>query len=163
MKRLFYLIIMLLVCRICKGQNLVPNGDFENYSGCPTDVSQIDSALFWMNPSAGAGSPDYYNECSSSSLVGVPYNVLGYQPARSGNGYSGIYIWVNVTGNVREYIETPLTMTLSANNCYYFEMYVNFPNACQFTSDAIGIYFSDTAVTGITNYYPLSITLHSAN
>ena len=52
-------IYILLTCGIGYGQNLVPNGDFEQFSGCPTNWGQIDSALFWMNPTivgAGGGS-----------------------------------------------------------------------------------------------------------
>src|ERR1700704_5421680 len=55
-----------------KGQNLVPNGDFEQYSGCPNFAGQMDSCLFWINPAPypPAGSPDYFNQCAS--FVNVP-------------------------------------------------------------------------------------------
>ena len=36
-------------------QNLIPNGDFEQLAGCPTYISQIDSAAYWFNPTLGIG------------------------------------------------------------------------------------------------------------
>lgn len=50
-----------------------------------------------------------------------------------------------------------------ANGCYHFEMYVNLTNTCQYTTDAIGVYFSDTAITGITNFYPLALIPNISN
>ncbi len=142
------------------GQNLVPNGDFEQYSGCPNDDGQIDSALFWMNPTVGGGTfggtPDYFNQCSSSSQADVPQNTMGFQQPRSGNGYSGIYLrFVNTVAEYREYIETSLSSSLIANACYYFEMHFSLANNHRYTSDAISVYFSDTSITGITNYASL--------
>ena len=86
MNKQIYLITLLLTCRICSAQNLVPNGDFEGYSGCPDNASQFDSTLFWFSPTAAT--PDYFNQCATSN-VGVPYNDFGYQPAHSGGGYAG--------------------------------------------------------------------------
>lgn len=138
---------------ILNGQNLVPNGDFELYSGCPYDYSQIDSSLFWINPSM-VGTPDYYNQCASPVIVGVPVNGSGFQQAYSGGAYAGFYVWWDNSTNVREYIETPLTMPLIANSVYHFEMFVNLGNNYQYSTDDIGVYFSDTLVA---NTGPLTI------
>jgi hypothetical protein len=56
-----------------------------------------------------------------------------------------------------------LADTLIENACYYFEMYVNLTNTCKFTTDAIGAYFSDTAITGLNNFDPLPITPQISN
>lgn len=140
---------MFITCRVCEGQNLVPNGNFDQYSSCPTNFGQLSVAVPWMNPSNGWGSPDYYNVCDTIN-VGVPRNIAGYQHARSGDGYSGIFLTYLL--NIREYIEAPLTATLMAGTCYYFEMYVSQANRYQYTTDALGIYFSDTAILNIPNY-----------
>ena len=145
-----------------KAQNLVPNPDFETFTSCPNGFSQIDLAIPWVNPST-MGSPDYYNQCSTVNFVDVPNNFWGYQPARSAVAYSGIYIWVNSTSTVREYIEIQLTSPLIANSCYHLEFYINLPNSCMYTSDAIGAYFSDTLITGIPNYDPLPFTAQIMN
>lgn len=168
MKKLFLLFIFFLIRFFNSfGQNLVPNGDFEQYSGCPNTGGQLDSALFWMNPSTNlwmTGSPDYYNQCAGNNFIGVPNNWCGFQPSHSGVAYGGIYIWSLLPlDSVREYLETPLTFTLSANTCYHFEMYVNLGDLCKFTTADIGVYFSDTAVTGINNYYPLAFAPQISN
>ena len=150
MNNRIYLIILLLTCKNCIAQNLVPNGDFEQYSNCPMGWSEINFAVPWISPST-IGSPDYYNQCAdTSSPVNVPNTAIGFQVAHSGGGYSGIYVGNN--NNIREFIEAPLTSTLVANTCYHFEMYVNLANACKYTTDDIAVYFSDTSVTGITSF-----------
>jgi hypothetical protein len=89
----------------------------------------------------------------------VPYTAFGFQQAHSGVAFSGIFLWSPYISaqlnNVREYIETSLTSTLSANSSYHFEMYVNLGNSCKYSTNEIGVYFSDTAVTGINNFHPL--------
>jgi hypothetical protein len=165
MKKTALLLALTATAFAGKGQNLVPNGDFEQYSGCPTGYGQIDYSSFWINPTVfpgSGGSPDYFNQCSTNPNVGVPNNVFGYQPAHSGNGYIGIVTGRNQAGsgynNYREYVEVPLSSTLSANLCYHFEMYISLANQCKYTSDVTGVYFSDTIITGINNYFSLSYT-----
>jgi type IX secretion system substrate protein len=137
-----------------KGQNLVPNGDFEQYSACPTGLSQLDSALSWFNPFSNTliSSPDYFNQCAgASALAGVPQNSIGYQNARSGFGYAGIHRFYRFLPNYREYIECTLTSPLIAGTCYYFEMYINLANSSIFNASDIGVYLSDTLVAGVTS------------
>jgi OOP family OmpA-OmpF porin len=138
---------MFFTCGVCKGQNLVPNGDFEQYSNCPWNIGQLDSLLFWFNPSIAT--PDYYNQCSST-VVNVPNSGQGYQLARSGGAYSGIVLWQQ-NADYREYIEVPLTTTLIANTCYHFEMYVNAANIFRYATDDFGVYFSDTLISATHN------------
>lgn len=156
----YWLITVILSCKICYSQNFVPNGDFEQFYGCPGNLSQLDSAMFWINPSTGAnpvgGTPDYYNQCAAAvSGVSVPNNEFGFQQAHSGVAYSGIYLWMNGGNNYREYIEVPLTTTLITNGCYHFEMYLNLGDICRYTSDNIAVYFSDTLIENINNWLPL--------
>ena len=152
-------IYILLTCGIGYGQNLVPNGDFEQFSGCPTNWGQIDSALFWMNPTivgAGGGSPDYFNSCATSFLVNVPSNPIGFQIPHSGNAYGGILLYhLFVGSNIREFIEVPLVSPLIANQQYHFEMYANISDDGAASTDAIAVYFSDTVISGVNNALPL--------
>jgi OOP family OmpA-OmpF porin len=162
-KKLTILSALFLTCNICLAQNLVPNGDFEQYSGCPNDWQQIDSALYWSSPiHAPDVIPEYYNQCYSvfQGSVGVPNNwgIEGFQYAHSGVGYAGIYIRSNIWPIMREYIEVPLTSTLNANACYHFEMYINLLNYSKYTSDDLGIYFSDTLISGLLVFGTLPFT-----
>ncbi|MGZ4056955.1 MAG: T9SS type A sorting domain-containing protein [Bacteroidia bacterium] len=130
------------------GQNLVPNGDFEQYYHCPTYVSQIDSAKFWFK--ASAGTSDYFNQCGSS-YANIPNTFLGFQQARSGVAFSGFYVWNELPYyQVREYIEVALDSSLTTNGCYHFEMYINLGNTSRYTTNNIDVYFSDTLFFGGT-------------
>lgn len=149
--------------RICIAQNLVPNPSFEEYSDCPTKPAQLNELLYWFNPAVHpglGGTPDYFNVCASpSSNVDVPNNFGGYQLAHSGMGYSGLISYNYQTNyNYHEFIEAPLTSTLEPNACYHFKMYVNLANNSPVTSDAIGVYFSDTIISGINYSSPLPFT-----
>ncbi|MBP6334525.1 MAG: T9SS type A sorting domain-containing protein [Bacteroidia bacterium] len=145
-------------------QELIPNGSFENYSACPTQFGQLSRAIGWINPSIGGitnpGSPDFLHSCDTINNAGVPLNSVGYQFPHTGDGYAGIALWSPVAGleNFREYLECPIDTILEAGQCYHFKMYVNLANNVKFTTDAIGVYFSDTAIVDITDNYFLPYT-----
>jgi len=168
MKKVLLILFLLSTTFVVNGQNLVPNGNFEQYSGCPIWNSQLDSVLFWINPAVPptGGTPDYFNQCAYSfSGVSVPYNFPGYQLAHSGVAYCGLGIYgdASTTMNWHEYVEVPLTSSLIANSCYQFEMYINNSNVNRFTSDDIGVYFSDTVISGINNWFQLPFTPQIVN
>ncbi len=139
-------------------QNLILNGDFEDYNSCPIGYSQLNRANHWRSPSYGltAATPDYFNVCASPLFVGVPYNFGSdypgsYQPAFDGNAYTGIFIYTDYASNYREYIEGNISSPLVQNSTYYFEMQVGLSDFSQFTTDDIAVYFSDTLID-IQNY-----------
>lgn len=162
MKNIFT-ISLLLTCSFCFAQNLVPNGDFEQYSACPTNYSQLDSALYWINPANGGlgGTPDYYNQCATQ-YMGVPDNDKGFQAANSGVAYAGLYLYQKFS-TWHEFIQVPLTSALISNTSYHFEMYVNVADSAYYTSPSIGVYFSDTQVSGVNNALPLPFTPQITN
>ncbi len=150
MKKLFCLILFSVSCSICNSQNLVPNGDFEGYTMCPTALGNLSYAIPWINPFSNmTSSPDYYNQCGTTSSVGVPNNYFGYQNAHSGLGYAGIHRLFPSLQNYREYIESPLSMPLIAGACYDFNMYINLCDESDYTAHNIGVYFSDSVISGI--------------
>lgn len=143
------IVFFLLICRIADAQNLVLNGDFESYQGCPTNISQLDSSEFWITPTLGTS--DYFNQCNLST-VNVPNTFGGYQLAHSGVAFAGIFVWNNgYSYSYREYIEVPLSTSLSAGVTYNFEMKINLSNSSVSNTYDIGAYFSDTIVSGVTN------------
>ena len=170
MKR-FTTFLLMLFGMTCTAQNLVPNGSFEQYTSCPNDFREIDSALYWINPSivgtppggTPPGSPDYFNACGSSN-VSVPLNFLGDQFAFDGFAYAGIFIrYVTGLQNFREYIETPFSSTLIAGECYHFSCYCSLADDMKYTTDNLGVYFSDTVIENITNHYPLPFNPQISN
>src|SRR2546430_1730517 len=99
-KYLLFAALSFLICKYAGAQNLVPNGDFEQYSGCPDNTGQFDSVLFWIT--AGGGVPiTYYNQCTFNPDVSIPYNISGYQPAFDGSAYTGIQLANVIVGNYR--------------------------------------------------------------
>ncbi|MBL1281213.1 MAG: hypothetical protein COA33_013120 [Fluviicola sp.] len=141
--RFFLLISFSFFTLYMKAQNLVPNPSFEDTLNCPTDHSQINSTSNWFQPSNGT--PDIYNSCSNDIDASAPLNFLGYQNARSGNAYSGIYVSSSNIGygvNYREYIEVELLSALQLGETYYVSFFVSLADSMQTTSDQIGAFFS---------------------
>ena len=120
MTKYLTVILTILIPCLLHAQNLVPNGGFEQYSGCPNAENEIDSAKYWINPASGlnGGTPDYYNSCATSPNEPVPNNAFGYQPAHGGNAYCGIFLFQTPYPDIREYIETNLTSPLIAGKKY---------------------------------------------
>lgn len=122
-------------------QNLVLNGDFENYSSCPTNYAQITKANNWLQPTFGT--PDFYHNCSVS--LNPTNNLAGGEWPFSGDGFAGIVL-TNLNGSYREYIQTQLSKTLVTNRVYYFEMYVSLGDSSNYASNKIGAFFSADSV-----------------
>ncbi len=161
MNKLYCLIIMFVACRVSEGQNLIPNGDFEGYVNCPNSFNQYDNFVSdWIDPTIG--SPDYFNSCTSFLQLSVPDNNWGYQPAHSGNAYSGFLFWYGppFPPDAREYIEVPLTSALMANSCYHFQMYVSLAEASQVTTNNLSVLFSDTAILNQNDLYAFTPQLN---
>lgn len=138
-------------------QNLVPNGDFENFSLCPGAISQIQRAQPWFNartglPNGPGATPDYFNVCATSSIVGVPTNSQGNQVAQSGDAYAGLVAYLGGTADFREYAEVQLTETLVANKCYELRFFMSLGDSpTNSTVDGIGAYFSQNIAVQATN------------
>jgi gliding motility-associated-like protein len=141
---IIFLLVSLATFNIARGQNFVPNGDFESYSTCPTGYDQLTYADGWISPTGN--SPDYFNSCASStSGVSTPYNDFGNQAPHSGEGYAGIYTISSASYSECEYIQDTLNGYLVAGQIYFFEMFVSLSeNSC--TATNIGVFFSDSAV-----------------
>lgn len=147
-KVVLYFILSLGI--FARAQNLVPNGDFEIYSICPDNISQISYATGWINAESRT-SPDYYNACASvSSQLNVPYTVFGYQKdCCGGYGYAGIYVFnKDFPNDGKEYIQTKLLDTLKAGHKYLTSMRVNNCNNYNYGISSIGMYFTSTAIQG---------------
>ncbi len=113
------LLAALVVPTVLVAQNLVPNPSFEEYTACPSTLSQFDRAVAWEWLQ---GSPDLFNECCIGDTVGVPYSFLGYQEAYEGQGYAGIG-----TGFLysKEYIQAELASALIPGVPTYISMRVS--------------------------------------
>ena len=147
-------ILFFILCLgfVVKAQNLVPNGNFDIYSTCPTAKSSpgnmaINFANGWH---AAASTPDYYNSCATiNSTVNVPYAAYGYQQdCCGGNGFVGGSMLSRFANNNddREYIYTKLYDTLKIGYKYLVSMYVSRADGWDYSIATMGMLFTDTVI-----------------
>ncbi|MBK6641117.1 MAG: T9SS type A sorting domain-containing protein [Bacteroidia bacterium] len=141
--RLSLFALFSLVTQIGHSQNLVLNPSFEIANGCPNQINQVDKADGW---SGYGGTPDYFNACSNvtSPLYGVPTNTRGFQAARTGNAYIGLFTYANFGPNLREFVGRPLAAPLQPGTTYFVSMWVTHveQSLVQFATNNIGVRFS---------------------
>ena len=152
---LIYLFIILTFCS--KAQNLVPNYSFENYSSCPISSSQVTLAIPWVAATSTC-STDYYNACSSA--LNVPNYTGGYQLAKTGVAYAGM--WFLQSPNLREYLQVKLDSALKSNKCYYVKFYVNQPDYITESINNIGANLSAIPPYS-TSYNVQNLPVHIMN
>lgn len=109
------------------GQNLVPNAGFEVHDTCPSVQDQAEYATGWNkcstnnSPSFGNTTPDYFNSCSPSNVLGVPQSGVLYQPdLRPCGAYMGLITYSFPDwSNLREQVGIQLSQPLVVGQKYY--------------------------------------------
>lgn len=150
-KTIFYILFFCFFQLVLYSQNLIENGDFENYTICPNNTSiptlmQIEYCTGWTAPRK-QGTSDYFNACSTQSpvpLVGVPQNLFGFQEPLSGDGYVGLYGWFSFGYDLfeyREYVQTKLSQPLKKGKAYKFSFNVSLAFS-SYTIEKLGAVFS---------------------
>jgi hypothetical protein len=149
--KFYYLFFFVFIFEIESGksQNLIPNADFELFDTCPNTADRLRNAIPWFNPTFG--SPDYFNACwdtlpAAIVNVSVPGNYCGYQNAKSGYGYIGIFTYYLFSQTYREYIEVRLSDSLIAGQKYYLTFYFSLSDSSNYASDDLGVYFSADSI-----------------
>jgi OOP family OmpA-OmpF porin len=157
-KPAFYITILftLFVQILSAQQNLVLNGDFEEYSSCPQSESmpfqnpkEVEKCIGW-GP-ASFGTSDYFNVCATNLVIAVPDNTFGTQNPFNGNGYLGGYV-ASYTGGAGtdgyagvmwwEYIQGHLTTPLVAGKIYKFSMEISLAEVSDLMVTELGVHFS---------------------
>ena len=113
--RSVWVIINLLIVQLCFSQNIVPNGDFENYSGLPHANGSWYLCNGWSNvngfgiPSQWPyGSPDYFHNLGVAGF-GLPNTVFATVYPYSGSAIMGFISKTSVANeNYREYLSIQL-------------------------------------------------------
>lgn len=154
MKKLSFILLLTIYTLSGDTQNLVSNYSFESFLNCPSNENQMYQAAPWFN--ASLATPDYYNECATSTAADVPNNIIGYQQAKTGVAYAGIVTYVDElwpapcpnsnTYLWREYIEIQLDTSLTSGQEYCVLFYVSLPELCRYGIENVGAYFSQTAI-----------------
>lgn len=133
-------------------QNLILNGDFEEYWQCPDDATQIERCKYVYNPcSLLISTSDYFNACylpgSGGAPVGVPETFNSFQYAKSGNGFVGFGCFDAPNFQYREYVQLSLSTPTECGEKYLVEGYFNLDNLYRFTLKNIGFLFSQEKIT----------------
>ncbi len=137
MKKTIFVILIILAQGISYAQNLVPNPSFEEYSQCPHNMGQIQSATPWFMPYYWVLSSEYYNMCDSTT--GGVFPIYLSQKPRTGNGLAGIVFYTSPTATqeYREYIEVLLNKPLDSNKTYCISYYVSLFGYSTYAIDAL--------------------------
>ncbi len=136
MKQLLVLCVCLIVGTTTYAQNHVLNGDFEQYSNCPNNASQISYANNW-NTFTG-GTPDYFHVCGTNGFK-VPAIAQGYQYPASGSAFAGIYTYTQYYDK-KEYIAQTIS-SLQSGCTYEVSISVVLHNPSKWATDDLGIFF----------------------
>jgi hypothetical protein len=159
------ILILLMFCISffeVQGQNLVPNGSFEDTLRCSTDSIAL-TPRYWYSPSCG--SPDFYyptNDNPGCLFNPMPwqgwtyqYNPFGHQSPHSGLGYVG-------TRTLDEFIAIKLSDTLRTGWQYCVEAYVSLADSAGSGLDLVQFSFTKTPISNYdindTNFWHLDST-----
>lgn len=120
--------------------NLVPNGSFEELDSCYGDHELI-VLSDWFAPSLGT--PDCYNTCNNgvNNAIGVPLNVAGYQVPYNGDGYIGMYTWVE-GAFLKEYAAVELIQPLTDGQSYLLSFKLSCSGFGNGSCNQFGVAFS---------------------
>ena len=118
-------------------QNLVINPSFEDFKSCPNLKGEFqENVKNWST--SHFGSTDYFNNCSQN--LGEE-NYVGYQKARTGDAYVGVYAYA--PGSYREYIQGELKESLKKDSIYNVSFYVSLSDCSSHAVNKISILFTD--------------------
>ncbi len=134
------MLILLTSGKIAWTQTIVPNADFESYTTCPNNVSQMNRCTGWA--SATSATPDYFNNCAST-LVSVPTNFCGRQfSSGGGHGYAGVYAFIpGSLDDYHEYIIATVPPTIPGT-VYTVSVKVSVAETSTLGTDGFGILFN---------------------
>ena len=127
-------VLLFFLCGfISNSQNLVLNPSFEHFYDCPRDMSLFHrNVKDWTIPNNGT--TDYFNSCSEKMSF---QNFNGYQKARTGNGYAGIYAYFKK--DYREYVQGTLKTTLERGKKYQVKFYISLAENSRYALKELGI------------------------
>ncbi len=157
MKRLYIILLIISVCHISRGQNLVDNWSFEDSVACPSYFFQMYQCNGW---SAYRLTPDYFNSCNFYP-VGVPLNGAGFQAAKSGSAYAGFFTYRGGLG-YQEILGSQLIQPLIVGQKYFVKFFVSmaykefaFGIHINTATNKLGIQFSMVSYSD-SNYVPIT-------
>jgi outer membrane protein OmpA-like peptidoglycan-associated protein len=129
-------------------QDLVPNGSFEEYTSCPGSFSE--QVIEFQVPGWSPGTlapPDHFHSCSKGA-ANVPHNWAGVSNAVQGDGFAGIYVWMDSDFEYREYLKSQLIEPLLRDTTYIVEFYFKLSSFSAYAVDRIGLLLTASEIDG---------------
>lgn len=158
MKAVFLFFLLISLCVSLYAQNLVPNGDFEEYHQLPNQQGQLNFCKHWKNASIFS-TPDYFHsDAQFSSGFQLPYTSFANVEPYSGSGIVGLFL---VVGEYREYISVELVKPLRKGKVYTLSFVHTNGTDDYFAScgsNNFGVYFSKTILDGSLLPFPFPFT-----
>lgn len=145
---------------ILSSQNLVLNPSFEDFYDCPKGISFFhNNVKHWTIPNNGT--TDYFNLCSNE--IGFK-NFVGYQKARTGEGYAGVHMYYKK--NYREYIQGTLKQPLIREKKYRVTFYLSLADSSKYAIKELGFMTTSQKYNAYQNKVYINanaISLHTKN
>jgi hypothetical protein len=143
----FFIILALLKSYIGFNQyNLVPNYSFEENIVCPTMSNGGPVPTPWYLPQNVPNKGTFAHSCSTYPILSVPNNSMGFQYAKTGEGYAGLDVYSLYLFDGRYYVQTQLKNILQPNKCYYGEFWTSLGNLSKYSTNNIAMLLTDTAI-----------------
>ncbi len=167
-KPVFFIVYVCCSHLVAAQQNLVYNGDFEEYSSCPESPSspfqnpkEIEKCIGWKAPTYGTS--DYFNSCADNDSligtiwqtpVGTQLNCVGSQIPFSGLGYVGAFFtnWDSGYNSDKwwEYVQGKLIQPLEAHKIYKLSLELSLAEYSDLFINEIGVCLSTHPISSET-------------
>ncbi|MCB0696167.1 MAG: T9SS type A sorting domain-containing protein [Chitinophagaceae bacterium] len=148
-------LLTLYVVRASGQQNHVPNGNFEEVTSCPSDVSQVGNCKGWIQYTIGT--PDYFNSCTNNIYISTPENSFGWQKPANGEAYVGMYTYTYSNLDFKEYVARQI-IPLVPGTEYEVSMSVSLANKSMFATNGLGAYFFESGPGQVSQQSTLKVT-----
>lgn len=129
--------VSILLCSNIYGQNLVPNGSFEEIKGQENGAG-VSSIKYWFVPTPGT--TDYYRINKWNKIN--DFGEMGQMLPKDGKAFVGVVVAAPgslYNRNSKEYIETKLITPLQPHKKYCVRMYIVLGPNNKYATDGVGI------------------------
>lgn len=125
------------------GENLVPNGSFEELSKKPKKLGSIDLATGWVSPTGARA--DLFSDASSIEDISIPNNAYGKESAKEGGNYAGIVAYSYGNKLPRTYLMAKLDAPLKKGMSYCVKFHVSLSESSKYATNNLGMTISKKA------------------
>ena len=146
------LFLLALPAVAVRGQNLVPNGSFEDYTSLPDEQGDFGKVKYWNNLNGQdnfpAGTPDYLHT-EAKGDAGLPDSYFGRVMPYEGKAVAGLLTYGDWIDNFGEYLSTRLIMPMLPGHRYRVSYRVSNGTGHYYgcmASDGLGFHFSTRRV-----------------